>query len=78
MKEMTNVKYESSDIKLPIGGKTAWATFKYTISGDSNGRHFESAGLGTVVLKKQRGKWVIVHRYTSGPRIALTPAVRSN
>lgn len=41
MKEMTNVKYDSSDIKAHVSGKMAYATFKYTISGDSNGKHFE-------------------------------------
>lgn len=40
MKEMTNVKYDSSDITVHVSGKMAYATFRYTISGDSNGKHF--------------------------------------
>lgn len=68
MKEMTNVKYDSSEIKAHVAGKMAYATFKYTISGDSEGRHFDSGGLGTAVLEKRNGKWMIVHWHSSAPR----------
>ncbi len=68
MKEFTNTKYASSDVKVKIAGKTAWATFKYTISGDSAGRHFDSGGLGTAILEKRGGRWVIVHWHSSAPR----------
>jgi hypothetical protein len=75
MKEFSNTKYLIVDPKIKVASKTAWATFKYTISGDSNGRHFESAGLGTAVLEKRKGNWVIVHWHTSAPRRAsATPA----
>ena len=74
MKEITNTKYSSSDVKVKISGKTAWATFKYAISGDSDGRHFDSGGLGTVILEKRNGKWVIVHWHTSAPRRQTAPA----
>ena len=68
MKEITNTKYASSDVKVKIAGKTAWATFKYTISGDSEGKHFDSGGLGTAILEKRSGHWVIVHWHSSAPR----------
>lgn len=74
MKEITNTKYASSDVKVKIAGKTAWATFKYTISGDSAGRHFDSGGLGTAILEKRSGKWVIVHWHSSAPRRQPAPA----
>lgn len=74
MKEMTNVKYDSSDIKAHVAGKMAYATFKYTISGDSEGRHFDSGGLGTAVLEKRNGKWMIVHWHSSAPRRQPAPA----
>jgi len=73
MKEMTNVKYESADVKVHVAGKMAYATFKYTISGDSNGRHFDSGGLGTTVLEKRSGKWLIVHWHSSAPRRQPAP-----
>jgi ketosteroid isomerase-like protein len=76
MKEMTNVKYTSSDLKLRVDGKTAWCTFKYAISGDSNDRHFDSSGLGTAVLEKRDGRWVIVHWHTSAPRRPPAPSVK--
>lgn len=68
MKEMTNTKYEYSDIKVKVSGSMAFATMKYTISGDSEGKHFDSAGLATAVLEKSRGKWWIVHWHSSAPR----------
>lgn len=68
MKEITNTKYASSDVKVKIAGKTAWATFKCTISGDSDGKHFDSGGLGTAILEKRSGHWVIVHWHSSAPR----------
>lgn len=74
MKEITNTKYTSSDIKIHISGKMAYATFKYAISGDSNGRHFDSGGLGTAVLEKRNGKWLIVHWHSSAPRRPAAPA----
>ncbi|MDQ6786476.1 MAG: nuclear transport factor 2 family protein [Acidobacteriota bacterium] len=68
MKEIKNTKYASSDVKIKIDGKTAWATFKYTISGDSEGKHFDGVGLGTAILEKRGGRWLIVHWHSSAPR----------
>ena len=68
MKEMTNTKYEYSDTKVKVSGSMAFATMKYTIAGDSNGKHFDSAGLATAVLEKSGGKWRIVHWHSSAPR----------
>jgi len=72
MKEMKNTKYSFSDIKIHLAGKTAWATFKYTIAADvmSSGqqRHVDGAGLGTAVLENREGQWRIVHWHSSAPR----------
>ncbi len=54
MKEMKNTKYEYSDIKAKVSGNLAYATMKYTISGDIGTKHFDSAGLATAVLEKTR------------------------
>jgi ketosteroid isomerase-like protein len=74
MKEIKNTKYASQDVKVNINGKTAWATFKYTISGDSEGKHFDSSGLGTAVLEKRDGSWKIVHWHSSAPRRQPSPS----
>jgi len=78
MREMKNTKYVFSDIRVHLAGKTAWATFKYTISADvgeaGKMRHVEGAGLGTAVLEKRDGQWRIVHWHSSAPRRAPTPA----
>lgn len=68
MKEIQNAKYEFTDIKTKISGNLAYATMKYSISGDLNKRHFESAGVATAVLEKVRGQWKLVHFHSSAPR----------
>ena len=73
MKEMKNTKYEFSDIKAKVSGSMAYATMKYTISGDSDGKHFDSAGLATAVLEKSGGRWRIVHWHSSAPRRQPSP-----
>lgn len=73
MKEIKNTKYAFSDIKMKVSENLAYATMKYTISGDSEGRHFDSAGLATAVLEKSDGKWRIVHWHSSAPRRQTAP-----
>lgn len=76
MKELKNTKHTLSDIKVRVAGKTAWATFKYSLSGDLKERHLDVTGLGTAVLEERNGHWLIVHRHTSARRRApaATPA----
>lgn len=78
MGEMKNTKYSFSDIKIHMAGKTAWATFKYSISADvmSSGqqRHVDGGGLGTAVLENRDGPWRIVHWHSSAPRRVPAPS----
>jgi ketosteroid isomerase-like protein len=78
MGEMKNTKYGFSDIRIHLAGKTAWATFKYTIAADvlENGkqRHVDGSGLGTAILEKRAYGWRIVHWHSSAPRRAPTVA----
>lgn len=76
MKELKNTKHTLSDIKVRVAGKTAWATFKYSLSGDLKERRLDVNGLGTAVLEERNGRWLIVHRHTSARRRApaATPA----
>lgn len=78
MAEIKNTKYLLTDIQVHLAGKTAWATMKYSISGDvtENGkvRHFDGSGLATAVLEERRGRWQIVHWHSSAPRRAPAPA----
>ena len=74
MGEMKNTKYGLNDIRVHLAGKTAWATFKYTISADvpDNGkmRHVDGGGLGTAILEKHSDGWRIIHWHSSAPRRA--------
>lgn len=74
MKEIKNTKYEYSDIKAKVAENMAYATMKYTISGDADGKHFDSAGLATAVLEKRDGNWKIVHWHSSAPRRQPSPS----
>jgi ketosteroid isomerase-like protein len=78
MREMKNTRYALSDIKIHLAGKTAWATFKYSISADvmSSGqqRHVDGSGLGTAILENRDGQWRIVHWHSSAPRRAPVAA----
>jgi ketosteroid isomerase-like protein len=76
MKELKNTKHTLSDIKVRVAGKTAWATFKYSLAGDLKERRIDVNGLGTAVLEERNGQWLIVHRHTSARRRApaATPA----
>ncbi|MBL0242394.1 MAG: nuclear transport factor 2 family protein [Chloracidobacterium sp.] len=70
LKEFKNTKYSFSDMKVKVDGKTAWATFKYSLAAEMGTRKVESGGLGTAVLEKRDGKWRIVHWHSSAPRRA--------
>ncbi len=70
LKEMKNVKYALSNVKVKVSGMTAWATFTYSIAANIGERHVEGGGLGTAVLEKRSDKWLIVHWHSSSPRRA--------
>ena len=74
LKEFKNTKYSFSDLKVKVDGRTAWATFKYTLSADIGTRNIQSGGLGTAVLEKRDGEWRIVHWHSSAPRRQPSPA----
>jgi ketosteroid isomerase-like protein len=74
LKEFKNTKYAFSDLKVKVDGKTAWATFKYTLVADIGTRNIQSGGLGTAILEKRNGNWRIVHWHSSAPRRAAQPA----
>lgn len=73
LKEFKNTKYAFSDLKVKVDGKTAWATFKYSLTADIGTRNIQSGGLGTAVLEKRDGRWQIVHWHSSAPRRAPSP-----
>lgn len=74
LKEFKNTKYSFSDLKVKVDGKTAWATFKYSLVADIGTRKIESGGLGTAVLEKREGRWQIVHWHSSSPRRQPSPS----
>ena len=74
LKEFKNTKYSFSDLKVKVDGKTAWATFKYSLAADIGTRNIQSGGLGTAILEKRDGRWQIVHWHSSAPRRQPSPS----
>ncbi|HEY0384347.1 MAG TPA: nuclear transport factor 2 family protein [Candidatus Elarobacter sp.] len=72
MKELRTVRYRLFEVVPHVAGDTAWATFRYTISGSEiKGRAFSGGGIGTAVLQRELGGWRIVHWHsTSTPKRA--------
>ena len=70
MKELRNVRYRLFDVVPHVVGETAWATFRYTITGSEiSGRTFSGSGIGTAIVQRERGAWRIVHWHsTSTPK----------
>ena len=77
MKELRHVSYMLSRIVPHVAGGTAWATFRYAISGeDRSSKTFSGTGIGTAVLERQGGAWRIVHWHTTStpkPRVPVSP-----
>ncbi|MDQ6822889.1 MAG: nuclear transport factor 2 family protein [Candidatus Eremiobacteraeota bacterium] len=65
MAEITSVQYSLSNIKAHIDHRTAWATFNYHIVGSTAKRSFDSNGIGTAILQKIQGRWLIVHWHST-------------
>lgn len=74
LKEFKNTKYSFSDLKVKVDGRTAWATFKYSLAAEVGTRSVQSGGLGTAVLEKRDGRWQIVHWHSSAPRRQPSPS----
>ena len=74
LKEFKNTKYAFSDLKVKVDGRTAWATFKYSISAEIEAKKIEGGGLATAILEKREGKWRIVHWHSSAPRRTPSPS----
>lgn len=55
--------------KIERKGKVAWVTYRWRYAANIDGELFGFEGHTTLVLRKQRKRWVIVHNHTS----ALVP-----
>lgn len=75
MKELRRVSYVLREIQPHLAGNTAWATFRYAISGeDLMGKAFSGDGIGTAVLERRASGWRIVHWHTTGtPKAKPSP-----
>ncbi len=76
LREMKNVRYALSGIKVNTSGHLAWATFKYTIAADFRERHIEGGGMGTAVLQHGPNGWQIMHWHSRARGGWLRPALR--
>ncbi len=69
LKTMKNFHYRPVDVVVRVSGQYAWATFRYDLKGEMNGRHIDNVGRGTAILERQNAgvgtRWVVRHTQTS-------------
>lgn len=68
LERFRNFRLRYFDVESQVRGNVAWAALRYEVAFDSPQGHTESEGRGTVILEKRDGRWVVVHRHTSGRR----------
>ena len=69
--QLKGIQINVSDVKVRLAGKTAWATYKYSYSLTVKDKTISGSALGTAILEKRRGNWVIVHAHSSSVRNSL-------
>ncbi len=57
-----------SDLRVRLAGGSAWVTFSYRLAGVVDGGPVAARGVGTMVLQKLGGRWLVVHSHTSSVR----------
>lgn len=68
LERFRNFRLRYFDVEPQVRGNVAWAAFRYEVAFDGPQGHTESEGRGTVILEKRDGRWLVVHRHTSGRR----------
>ena len=53
------------EIVVRLARNTAWATYRFVLSGTRNGDRVEARGTGTMIFLKSQGRWQVVHVHTS-------------
>lgn len=76
MKEMKNFRYRPFEIEARASGNLGWATFRYALQADVNGKPVDVVGRGTAILERRGQRWVVRHTQTAGrPRRPTDPAM---
>lgn len=69
LKTMKNFHYRPVDVVVRVSGQYAWATFRYDLKGELNGRQIDNLGRGTAILERRNSadgtRWVVRHTQTS-------------
>lgn len=78
LRAMREFRYRPFEIETHVAGTSAWATFRYALQGQLNGRALDQVGRGTAILERRgsgaRARWVVRHTQTSSrPRRAGDP-----
>ena len=76
MKEMKNFRYRPFEIHARASGNLGWATFRYALSAEVEGKPVDVVGRGTAILQRRGNRWVVRHtQTTSRPRRPTDPAM---
>ncbi|WP_411279559.1 YybH family protein [Gemmatimonas sp.] len=81
LKSMKNFLYRPLEIVVRVSGQYAWATFRYDLKGEMNGRQLDNVGRGTAILERRGtgvgARWVVRHTQTSSRARRATDAPAS-
>ncbi len=58
-------RMQVDDLRVRLAGSTAWATFSYRLAAVADGEPVSARGVGTLVLRRLGGRWLVVHSHTS-------------
>jgi ketosteroid isomerase-like protein len=65
---MKEFKFELVNVHPHVVGTIGWINYQYRIDAVVKGRPLHSVGTVTMVLRRQNGKWLIVHYHISSKR----------
>lgn len=65
LSEFDDRLYTIEDRTIRIADGTAWSSYRYTVEAGPADDRLYASGVGTMILQKLRGRWVIVHSHTS-------------
>lgn len=71
---LTGVEMLRENTRVTRRGKLAWVSYQWRFAGLSNTGTVGAEGHTTLILEKQRGRWLIRHNHTSALSIPGPPA----
>jgi ketosteroid isomerase-like protein len=69
--------YTVSDLAINVDGNTAFATYSFQLEAQTKTGRQQVAGLGTVIFRKDKEGWKVIHTQSEGRPLNSTDEVRA-